>query len=123
MLAIRHATLLTPAATLADATVLVDGARVVAAGGPELAVPAGAAVRDAAGLLLAPGFIDLQVNGGFGLDFTADPETIWDVAAALPRFGVTAFLPTVITSPPATPQTAQRVLAGGPPAGGPGPAL
>jgi len=117
MLAIRHATLLTPDATLDDATVLLDDGRVVAVGGPELAVPAGAAVRDAAGLLLTPGLIDLQVNGGFGLDFTADPETIWDVAAALPRFGVTAFLPTVITSPPATPQTAQRVLVGGPPAG------
>ena len=101
MLAIRHATLLTPNATRDDATVLLDDGRVAAVGGPELAVPAGAAVRDAAGLLLTPGLIDLQVNGGFGLDFTADPETIWDVAAALPRFGVTAFLPTVITSPPA----------------------
>ena len=74
-------------------------------------------MRDATGLLLAPGFIDLQVNGGFGLDFTADPATIWDVAAALPRFGVTAFLPTIITSPLSVSQAAQRVLAGGPPAG------
>ena len=85
MLAIRHATLLTPDATLDDATVLLDGGRIAAVGGAELAVPAAATERDATGLLLAPGFIDLQVNGGLGLDFTADPETIWDVAAALPR--------------------------------------
>lgn len=116
MLAIRQVTLLTPAPR-AGATVLLDAGRVVAVGGPELVPPPGAAVRDAAGLLLAPGFIDLQVNGGFGLDFTADPETIWDVAAALPRFGVTAFLPTIITSPPAKPRAAQRVLSAGPPAG------
>jgi N-acetylglucosamine-6-phosphate deacetylase len=67
--------------------------------------------------LLAPGFLDLQVNGGFGLDFTADPTTIWEVAAGLPRFGVTGFLPTIITSPPATVAQAQAVLEGGPPAG------
>lgn len=117
MLAIRHATLLTPDATLDDATVLLDGGRIAAVGGAELAVPAAATERDATGLLLAPGFIDLQVNGGLGLDFTADPETIWDVAAALPRFGVTAFLPTIITAPPARPRAAQRVLSDGPPAG------
>ena len=116
MLAIRQATLLSPAAR-AGVTVLLDGGRIVAVGGPELVAPPGAEVRDAAGLLLAPGFLDLQVNGGFGQDFTADPETIWDVAAALPRFGVTSFLPTIITAPPATTEAAQRVLRDGPPPG------
>ena len=114
MLVIHHATLLTPEATVAD--VLIADGRIIAVDTAGAPPPAGAEVRDAAGLLLAPGFIDLQVNGGFGLDFTADPATIWDVAAALPRFGVTAFLPTIITSPRGVPQAAQRVLAGGPPA-------
>ena len=46
-----------------------------------------------------PGFIDLQVNGAFGHDITTDPSTMWSVGERLLSHGVTAFLPTVITSP------------------------
>jgi N-acetylglucosamine-6-phosphate deacetylase len=64
-----------------------------------------------------PGLVDLQVNGALGHDLTSDPERLWDVAAALPAYGVTAFLPTVITADPTTPARALQVLAAGPPAG------
>ena len=47
------------------------------------------------------GLIDLQVNGAAGIDLTAEPDRLWEVAAALPAYGVTAFLPTVITADPA----------------------
>ena len=87
MFAIRHATLLTPEDSVADALVLIDEGRIAAVDAADASPPEGVVVRDATGLLLAPGFIDLQLNGGFGLDFTADPTTIWDVAAALPRTG------------------------------------
>ena len=72
---------------------------------------------DAAGQIVAPGFIDLQLNGALGDDFTEDPETIWRVAAALPQWGVTAFLPTIITSPLAQIGKAQEVSSAGAPAG------
>jgi N-acetylglucosamine-6-phosphate deacetylase len=48
---------------------------------------------------IAPGFVDLQVNGGFGVEVGEDPEAIRTLAARLPETGVTAFLPTIITSP------------------------
>jgi N-acetylglucosamine-6-phosphate deacetylase len=48
---------------------------------------------------LAPGFIDLQINGAYGYDFSVDGAGAAAVAARLPETGVTAFLPTVITSP------------------------
>ncbi|MEW5719567.1 MAG: N-acetylglucosamine-6-phosphate deacetylase [Chloroflexota bacterium] len=48
---------------------------------------------------IAPGLIDLQVNGAYGFDFTVDSATLAKVAARLPATGVTAFLPTIITSP------------------------
>ncbi len=49
--------------------------------------------------IISPGWIDLQVNGAFGHDFTQNPEAMPEVARRLPRTGVTAFLPTIITSP------------------------
>ena len=65
---------------------------------------------DAGGLTVAPGFIDLQVNGGYGHDFTVDPDTIWEVAARLPETGVTAFLPTIITAAPGAVDTARTAI-------------
>lgn len=72
---------------------------------------------DATECLVAPGLIDLQVNGAFGHDFTGNPESIWDVGAMLPRSGVTAFLPTIVSSPPDVAKRALEVLAAGPPEG------
>jgi N-acetylglucosamine-6-phosphate deacetylase len=72
---------------------------------------------DVEGQLLVPGFIDLQINGAFGMDFTSDPGTIWKVGEGLPAFGVTSFLPTIISAPPDAVRSAQTVLKNGPPHG------
>ena len=50
--------------------------------------------------VVLPGFIDLQLNGAFGHDITTDPSTMWPIGERLASHGVTAFLPTIITSPP-----------------------
>jgi N-acetylglucosamine-6-phosphate deacetylase len=53
----------------------------------------------AAGMLV-PGFVDVQVNGYFGVDFiAAEPEDWATVALRLPQTGVTGFAPTFITAP------------------------
>ncbi len=62
------------------------------------AVEAGATI-DATDCIVAPGFIDLQINGGFGLDLRSDPEAMWQLARQLPQHGVTAFLPTIVSAP------------------------
>ena len=51
------------------------------------------------GGILAPGFIDLQVNGGGGalLNLTPDLPTITTICSAFAQFGTTACLPTLIT--------------------------
>lgn len=71
-------------------------------------------VIDATGLLVAPGFIDLQINGAYGIDLTSQlgdhPERLWRLAEHLASQGVTAFLPTVVSSPPEALDAARRAL-------------
>ena len=54
------------------------------------------------GGILAPGFIDVQVNGGGGALLNDNPsiETVKRIASAHRKFGTTGMLPTVITDAP-----------------------
>lgn len=70
-----------------------------------------------AGLLLAPGFVDLQCNGGVGIDLVSEPARLWELAGDLPRTGVTSFLPTLVSCPDDVVEEVTGVLAAGPPAG------
>jgi len=117
-LLIHGATLLTPEAQIEDAAVVIEDVRITQVGRRhQVAAPLDAELFDAHGLLLAPGFIDLQLNGAFGDDFTTTPPAIWRVAAQIPRYGVTSFLPTIITSPLEKIAQAQEALATRRPAG------
>ncbi|MFN8121714.1 MAG: hypothetical protein U0237_04705 [Thermoleophilia bacterium] len=49
------------------------------------------------GWLLAPGLVDLQVNGLAGVEAGDDPDALARIAAELPRHGVTAFCSTLVT--------------------------
>jgi N-acetylglucosamine-6-phosphate deacetylase len=51
------------------------------------------------GEVIVPGFVDLQVNGYAGHDAAAGADAIAAISEALPASGVTAFLPTLISSP------------------------
>ncbi|MCG8422599.1 MAG: N-acetylglucosamine-6-phosphate deacetylase [Proteobacteria bacterium] len=116
MLYIKNATIITPDEQLENASLSAQAEWITSVDtGKNDSSPATATVIDARGMYLVPGFIDLQCNGAFGRDFTADPGSIWPVAARLPRFGVTSFLPTIITSPQDTISRAQSVLSAGKP--------
>jgi N-acetylglucosamine-6-phosphate deacetylase len=118
MLTITNATLYTPDRRIDRGALVLDAGRIAGVGTVgEVSLPPGGRTIDASGLIAAPGFIDLQFNGGFGRDFTNEPGAIWDVAAGLPRYGVAAFLPTIITSPPERVAEAREVVTGGRPAG------
>jgi N-acetylglucosamine-6-phosphate deacetylase len=70
------------------------------------------------GALLAPGFIDLQVNGGAGILLNDDPtaEGMRAIARTHRRYGTTACLPTLITDSRQKTQAviaAARMAAGG----------
>ncbi len=59
-------------------------------------------IIDLAGDILAPGFVDLQVNGGGGVNFNDAPdvETLRKMAYAHHALGATSILPTLITDTP-----------------------
>ncbi len=65
------------------------------------------------GVWLAPGFIDLQVNGGADILFNAEPTpaAIRAIAAAHRKFGTTGLLPTLISDTPAKMQAALAAVA------------
>ena len=105
--ALVNGEIMVPGGPERSAVMIADG-RIAAIG----AVPANwnGAVIDADGLIIAPGLIDLQVNGGLGSDLTSDPEAMWELGRLLPGYGVTTFLPTVISSFPAAIRAAQAAL-------------
>ncbi len=80
-----------------DHAVILDGPR-IAAVVPAADVPA-AVRRDRLDGLLAPGFIDVQVNGGGGVLFNdaRTPEGIAAIGRAHRAYGTTGYLPAFIT--------------------------
>jgi N-acetylglucosamine-6-phosphate deacetylase len=91
-----------------------EGQAIVIAGGRiEAMVPAGQAAsiecRDLGNGLIAPGFIDAQVNGGAGVLFNEEPtaDGVRRIAEAHRRFGTTGLLPTLITD---TPEVMRRAV-------------
>ncbi|XP_006001777.1 N-acetylglucosamine-6-phosphate deacetylase [Latimeria chalumnae] len=59
---------------------------------------------DCEGSIIAPGFIDVQINGGYGVDFSLATDDVKSgislVAKKILSHGVTSFCPTLVTSPP-----------------------
>lgn len=84
-----------------DAALVVDNGRVKAVVA-RADLPAGIVRQDAGDALIAPGFVDLQVNGGGGVLFNNDPTVsgIRTICKAHARYGTTALMVTLITDAP-----------------------
>jgi len=96
-----------------DAAVAVEGAAIRAVL-PVADLPRGMRVqRLPAGAWLAPGFVDLQVNGGGDVMFNDEPtqESIAAIAKAHRVFGTTGLLPTLITDEKAKMEVARSAVA------------
>lgn len=75
----------------------MDGDRILASSGTNVDIV------ECCGNILAPGFIDVQLNGAFGVDFSSlelSEEQVQLVSERLPIYGVTSFCPTIISSTP-----------------------
>lgn len=84
-----------------DHAVVVEGERI--AGVVETAkLPAGISQINREGGILAPGFIDLQVNGGGGVLLNNAPrrDALNTMTSAHRRYGTTAMMPTIVSDTP-----------------------
>lgn len=92
-----------------DAALVVEAGRVVAVQGH---APAGAVEIRLSGGVLAPGFLDLQVNGGGGemVGEATDAAQLARLCHLHQRLGATGILPTLITD---RPEVVARVIAAG----------
>lgn len=62
-------------------------------------VPENAELHDYGDSFLVPGFVDLQVNGCFGIDVATEPGRLPELSEKLLSTGTTSYLPTLISSP------------------------
>ncbi len=110
--ALINATIHTGDAVLSNTAVLLDGDSVLGVA-PLAQIPAQTVLHDLGGGVLAPGFIDAQVNGGGGVLFNDQPdrEAIRRIVAAHRRFGVTGLLLTFITDSPGQRRRAVEAVA------------
>lgn len=98
--ALTNAELFDGDAMLGPRTLLVsDEGRIAEILPPDVAPPQGAVVEDLGGCLLAPGFVDVQVNGGGGVMFNGDrsADALARMVEGHRTYGTTTLIPTVIT--------------------------
>lgn len=93
-----HGRVITPLRDLVVASVLIEGERIAWVKSGRIDVPGSTLLTDP-GDTVAPGYIDLQVNGLAGQDSASGADAIAAISTALPRYGVTCFLPTLISRP------------------------
>ena len=93
-----------------DLAVVIEGAR-IAGLFPETLLPPDMRKQNLRGGILAPGFIDVQVNGGGGALLNHEPsvEVVRTIADSHRAFGTVGLLPTVITDDRSV--TAQAIAA------------
>ncbi len=93
--------LITDSGVVRDGVLLVNEERIVAAG-PRASTmfPADAAVIDAQGQFISPGFVDIHIHGGLGSDFMdATDEDVEQVFRYHAAHGTTSMCPTTATAP------------------------
>lgn len=111
MYALVNCSIYTGREVVQDKSLLIEGATVHSVISNN-ALPPGTEVIDLGGQSVAPGFIDIQVNGGGGKLFNASPDiqTLRQIVQAHRRFGTTGLLPTFVTGDPGSMRRAVQAV-------------
>jgi N-acetylglucosamine-6-phosphate deacetylase len=97
--ALAGATIVLTDRLLSPGTLVIDEGRIVDLR-PGTARGGGPASLPLHGHYIVPGFVDVHIHGVSGLDTLGGPGSIRQMAAYLPRHGVTAFCPTSVACSP-----------------------
>ncbi len=85
---------------LSPGYVAIEGGQIAQVAGGQAPPAAGETVLSFSDGMLVPGFIDLQVNGGAGVDcLRCGPDAYDTLGRYLAATGVTAYLPTITSAP------------------------
>jgi N-acetylglucosamine-6-phosphate deacetylase len=82
-----------------EGTILFEGGSIADVSPDDSLLGDAEEVHERPDTLLLPGFVDLQVNGAFGVDVATEPSRLGELSRALLSTGTTAYLPTIISSP------------------------
>jgi N-acetylglucosamine-6-phosphate deacetylase len=99
MIVLSGGDIVLPHRILTSASLIVDGDRIAAVESSRR-WPSAATVIDVQDRFIVPGFVDVHVHGIEGFDSLDSAKPIAQIAARLPRYGVTAFCPTTVACEP-----------------------
>ena len=101
MIRLRGGNLVLADGVVRGGALVIEDGRLVAVGadtGARTGGPAGDV--DCTGCWIVPGFVDTHIHGAHGIDVLDGGDAVARVAALLPRYGVTGFVPTTVACPP-----------------------
>jgi N-acetylglucosamine-6-phosphate deacetylase len=101
-----------------EGTVLLEGGSIADVSPDDSLLSDAGEVHEYTDSLLLPGFVDLQVNGAFGVDVATEPLRAAELSKALLATGTTSYLPTIISSAESLYEEVLPVLAAAEPSSG-----
>ena len=96
MIVLSGADVVLPDGLRSPATIVLEGDRIVEVTSGTRPGGAGLQHFDLHGHVIVPGFVDVHVHGVDGTDTLDSRDAVSKIAAALPKYGVTAFCPTTV---------------------------
>ena len=99
MIVLSKGDVVLPDRVLSEGTITIDAGRIAGIEQRRVDVERATTI-DATDCYVVPGFIDVHVHGVEGYDTLDGGDAVAQIAARLPRYGVTAFCPTTVACPP-----------------------
>lgn len=98
-LIVQNGTILTEEAALSGFEMLCIDGKIAAIAPTGTLNTQDAQILDATGKIISPGFIDMHIHGTLGHLVDNGKKALEELSVALPQYGVTSYLPTVLPCP------------------------